>query len=269
MVLSSQRTIHWLSIILDMSIGKRFKALDNTTLNEKFELDTDLHIEEGSYPTLKYFTIGVGGEPITDASDVYKFSRHSAIDGSLYNQIPFAIKLPDEDLTLLEQAEYRFKKKILIDNVEYFAYYLKVIPKPDLRDFYYEITTDEGTSTLGVFNNNTDKILNPEPIEKHNRLTNVEQAKYISKLIKFFFILNKNEVDNLLEVISLLNLDATHINEIGICSGKDVEIDNMMHAVDVQMAYIMDTDLFLATDMLSDEKINLWLEVGGSEPLFL
>lgn len=265
MVLSSQRTIHWLSILLDMSIGKVFKILPNTSLNEKFNIDTDVHTPENNYPKLNYYSIGVGGSPITDATEAYKFSKHSAIDGALFNQIPFAIKKLDEDFDLATRNLYRFRKILVIDDIEYAAYYLKVIDKTDLRDFYYEIKTIGGQSTLGVYNNNTDKILNPLPIDKPSRLNNINTASYISKLIKFYFSLTKNEVDELLNVIALLNLDATHITEIGICSGYD--IDNT--AIDVQLAYILDTDLFITTDMLSDDKINLWIEVGGSEPMFL
>lgn len=269
MVLSSQRTIHWLSILLDMSVGKQFNILPNTSLNEKFNIDTDLHTPEGLYPKLNYFSIGVGGEPITDATDSYKYSRHSVIDGALFNQIPFALKLPEEDFTSEVASKYRFRKSVIIDNTEYIAYYLKTIGDTELRDFYYEIKTIDGQSTLGVYNNNTDKILNPVPINKSNILNNINNASYISKLIKFFFTLTALEVDELYNVINILNLDASYITEIGICSGYDMEVDGDIKAVDTQLAYVLDTNLFLATDMLSEETINLWLEVGGSEPLMV
>ena len=269
MVLSSQRTIHWLSILLDMSVGKVFNILPNTSLNEKFNIDTDIHTPEGNYPKLNYFAIGVGGEVITDATTSYRYSRHSVIDGALFNQIPFALKLPEEDFTSEVQAKYRFRKTVYINNTEYIAYYLKLCGDVELRDFYYEINTIDGKSTLGVYNNNTDKILNPTPINKSTILNNLNTTNYISKLIKFFFTLTATEMYEIFNVIEILNLDATHITEIGICSGHDMDVDGELKAIDTQMAYIMDTNLFLATDMLSEDTINLWLEVGGSEPLMV
>jgi len=269
MVISTQRTIHWLSILLDMSIGKIFKILPNTSLNEKFNIDTDIHTPVHTYPKLNYFSIGVGGEPITDATDTYRFSKHSAMDGSLFNHIPLALKKLDEDFTVEVKAGYRFRKIVTVDNIDYAAYYLKVAPTPLLRDFYYEIKTIDGQSTLGVYNHNTDKILNPIPIEKASRINTMQNSLYISKLIKFYFTLTKNEVTELHNVFTILKLDATHITEIGICSGVDLTINNETKAIDVQTAYILDTNLFLATDMLADEKINLWIEVGGSEPMML
>ena len=139
MVISSQRTIHWLSILLDMSIGKVFKILPNTSLNEKFDIDTEIHTPENMYPKLNYFSIGVGGEPITDATDSYRYSKHSAMDGSLFKHIPLALKRLDEDFTPEVQANYRFRKMITVSNVDYMAYYLRVSNNPLLRDFYYEI----------------------------------------------------------------------------------------------------------------------------------
>ncbi len=269
MVLSAQRSIHWLSILLDMSIGKTFNILPNTSLNEKFNIDPEIHTPTESYPKLNYFSIGVGGEPIMDATDSYRFSKHSVIDGALFNQIPFALKLPSEDFTSEVASVYRFRKLVNIDGVEYVAYYLKTVGDSELRDFYYEINTVDGHSTLGVFNNNTDRILNPTPIDKSTVLNNLNNATYISKLIKFFFTLTASEVDELFNVIEILNLEATHITEIGICSGYEMDTGDNIKAIDVQTAYILDTNLFLATDMLSEDTINLWLEVGGSEPLIM
>lgn len=268
-VIAGQETMHWKSIQQDRGIGKDFKIIPNTSLNEKFDIIPEEHCGEGIYPMLKYFAIGLGGEPILDNGSKYAYSQHQAINGSLFNPMPFVIKKVENDLTPEEQKNYRFRKYMVVDEVEYFAYYLKVVPEPESRDFFTEIVRNGDKNVLSVFNTNTDKILNPVPIDK-NAVQNSTDVKYINKIIKFFFIFTKEEMDELFNVINILKLDATHINEIGICSGVDFETETgLIEAIDTQIAYIAQTDIFLATDMVGDkDPINVWLEIGGSEPLY-
>ncbi len=268
-VIAGQETMHWKLIQQDRGINKEFKIIPNTSLNEKFDILPEKHCGEGIYPTLKYFAIGLGGNIILDNTDKYAYSQHQAINGALFDHIPFVIKKVEEDLTPEEQKNYRFRKYMIVDEVEYFAYYLKVAPPPESRDFFTEIVRNGDKNVLSVFNTNTDRILNPVPIDK-NALKNSKEVKYINKIIKFFFIFSKSEMEELFNVFKVLKLDATHINEIGICSGVDYETETGgLEAIDTQVAFIAQTDLFLATDMVGDkDPINLWLEIGGSEPLY-
>lgn len=275
MVISSSKQIHWMSTLLDMSIRKDFKAVPNTTLNEKFTLDTEYSTPAGEYPTLRYYSIGVGGKPIIDDPDSFKFSKHNVTDASLFNQIPFVMKPVDKDLTKDEQSEYKFRRVETHNEIEYAVYYLKAIEDTELRDFYYQIDTVDGESVLDIFNSNTDNMLNPKPIDKTVNDVNLIKSSYIAKLIKFFFILSKKDVDNIKDVMEILKIKASHITEIGINSGYELDVKDEetnyveTKAIDVQLAYVLDTDLFIATDMLASDEITLWIEIGGSEPLML
>lgn len=269
MVKSSQETMWWKVVVADMSIGKPFRPILNTTLNEKHNILPEEHVAEGVYPTLKYYAIGLGQESMFDNTNKYKFSYHQAINGALFDQIPFVMKTADEDLDNLDKLKYRFRKSITVNGVEYFAYYLKECPYPDSRDFLTEIVVSGDEEYLNVFNSSTDSILNPTPINKQAMLDSPSDSEYINKIIDFTFSMTKTEVDNLLDVFDLLDLDASHINEIAICSGSDITLENgLTEAIDVQTAFICDTSILLATDMLEDDKIDLKIEVGGSEPLF-
>lgn len=267
MVKSSGHSIHWEYARQLRDIGVMFKPLANTTLNEKFDHHPDILPLKNEYPTINYFSIGVGGDERVSGINSYRYSEHSAINGALFNHIPFLLKTLDDDISAEEQSRYRFKKKIVVDGIDYHAYYLKIIETKKHADFYYEIVSNNGHS-LAMYNNNNEDILNPKPIDKQLHIDNTE-TKYITALYKLYFTLSKNEIDELLSVIKILKLDIRHITEIGVCSGIERVIDDKIVATNVQMAYFLDVDILLTLDLISNEAkelIDLYIEIGGSEP---
>lgn len=268
MVINSSSQVHFDYVRQLRDIGVLFKPIPNTTLNEKFEHHQDIQLEPGEYPELKYFSISVGGVERIKGTKNYSYSKHKSIDGALFNHVPFIMKPLDEDISEKEQARYRFRKIVTVDGVDYASYYLKNIETFIHNDFYYEISGEEGKKKLTKYNHNNEDILNPKPLDKSAKVMDLD-TKYIAAIYKAYFILSKQEIDNLLDVFKILKLDTKHITEIGVCSGFDKSIDDKIVATNVQLAYVVGVDLSLTVDLIdsvSKELVDLYIEIGGSEP---
>lgn len=264
-IISTNITMYWIDVLLSMSIRKKHFFHSNTTLNEYFDIDSKTSVPENEYPILNYFTIGVGGEPIIDGVN-YRYNDHSATDVVLRNVIPFKLRRPSEDLTVKEQEDYRFKKTIIINNEEYYAYYLKKISVINARDEFFKITTDENDhSVLSIFNTKDENLLSPKPLDKKAIIENAKTSTFITKNIQFLFNMSIDDLIEINNIIDILKLDATHITEIGLCSSIDNEA--YINPRRTQIAYFAETGINISTKILSEKPLNIFLEVGSSEPL--
>lgn len=273
MVRTSQATIYSIDLALHRMVGKQYATPINTTLNEKFSILQSESIPEGSYPTLKYFVIGIGGNTVIQGNDKYAFSEHSPVDGSLFNHIPFVMKPVNQDLTLEEAANYRLKRIETIAGVQYACYYAKHIPPIELKNFFYSIRTIAGGTsvsapTLSILDTNNSDILNPTPKTRTLNYNNNTTTEYITKIAKVIFRLSTEEIANLKEVLKLRGLEGSQITEIGICSGldKDMPTGNK-ETYACQIMYHVGVSLSLALDLAKGESIQKTIELGGSEPL--
>lgn len=265
MLINSQRTLYGIDIQLCMLIGKEYIPAPNTTLNEKFNLDVDLDVDEYIYPTLKYYTVGVGGNVGIFNKDVHSYSDHGVMDAALFKHVPFVIRKIDEDLTDSEQFNYRFKIKEIINGIEYYCYYLKLIPNINYRNSYYNVTVTDGLSKLSLLDMNTDKYLNP--VERDRLLTedNYLINEYATKSIKLEFSLLGNELVDLNNAISIKYGDGIKLKEIGVCSG--VEIENK--ATKVQIVYHASVDIDTMFHIATSKDIIRAIEIGGMESIRL
>lgn len=263
-ILSANATIYWLDVLLSMSIRKNHFFHSNTTLNEYLDIDRTLLTEDFDYPILNYYAIGTGGEPIIDNIN-YRYNDHSATDIVLRNMIPFVLRPSNNDLTSLEKEQYRFRKSVIINEEVYFAYYLKKIEVINSRDEFFKITTDEaGVPVLSIFNTKDEKLLSPTALEKKALIENNKTTQIITKTIQFLFNLSISELEDIQNVLTLLKLDNTHITEIAICSSIDKETYSEPRKV--QIAYFAEAAINIATKILSEKPLNMYLEVGSSEP---
>lgn len=260
-IISTNSTIYWLDVLLSMSIKKEHIYHSNTTLNEYLSINTEEVTDSDVYPHLQYYAIGIGGEAIITDGE-FRYNDHSGTDAILRNMIPFVIKPIDQDLTEVESAKYRFRKEIVIGGVSYIAYYLKVIETIKARDNFLKISTDENNkSSLSIFNTKDEKLLSPTAIDKKTIIENNKTSTFVTKMIQFLFSLSISELEELSNVFTLLGKTETHITEIAICSGID-----KTEACKVQVAYFAEANINLASKILTESPLNIYLEVGSSEP---
>lgn len=265
MVLSSQRTVYGMALQLSQLLNLEYTPLTNTTLNEKFDISPGYELEDNIYPKLRYFAIGIGGNPMLDNGVGYKYSQHSPVDAALFQHIPFIMRPVTSDLDDVERLQYRFRKVEIFDEIEYACYYLKVIQTIELRDYFYRITTKDGASALLIFNTNTDKLLNPVPKSRTIENVSINDYEYVTKMSKLRFELTIPELSDLKEAMVIRGVGDKQITEIGVCTGSDVLIDGKMESVVTQVAFHVDVNIDLSVAINSDMSILRSIEIGGTE----
>lgn len=273
MVRNSQRTIYNASLSLATLLGKEYTALPNTTLNEKFNILPTYQLPEGMYPTLKYIGIGIGGNSFIEGSSKIQYSEHSPLDGACFEHVPFIMKKIDQDLTMEERLNYRFRIVENFEGEQYVCYYLKKISTIIFEDFFYNIKntvldTGETKPSLLIADLSTEKVLDPIPkIRSINYQTATEQ-NYILKLAKVVFNLSSLELNLLNEVFEIKKIENRMLTEIMLCTGVDVTMaDTSIEAGMVQAAMHVGTSFNILKSVLNKEPLNFTIELGGSEPI--
>ena len=275
LVKASQLTIFGLGLINAMLANRYYSVSINTTLNEKFGILTNEHTPKGTlltpiYPRLKYLVIGNGGIPTVDDATNYRFSQHCAIDGALFNHLPFALKTPSEDFNDVERRRYRLRKEVRIDGELYYAYYARVVETIDYRGYPYLITHRDGVDVLSVFNTNIERILNPRPVIKPDKPLDSLRVDTVINRFKLEFFMSEKDQEELQNVYKILKISQyTKLTEIGVCHGYDVIVPYGLEVADTQISYFLDIDLDVALEFDTRAVFKRNLELGGAEPFYV
>lgn len=275
LVKASQLTIFGLGLINAMLANRYYSVSINTTLNEKFGILTNEHTPKGTlltpiYPRLKYLVIGNGGIPVADDATNYRFSQHCAIDGALFNHLPFALKTPSEDFNDVERRRYRLRKEVRIDGELYYAYYARVVETIDYRGYPYLITHRDGVDVLSVFNTNIERILNPRPVIKPDKPLDSLRVDTVINRFKLEFFMSEKDQEELQNVYKILKISQyTKLTEIGVCHGYDVIVPYGLEVADTQISYFLDIDLDVALEFDARAVFKCNLELGGAEPFYV
>jgi len=239
---SSSATIY--SRLLNLSQMKNvpYTSLPNTTLNEKYNVDTN--VIDG-YPIVKYFGIGV-----MHNIDLINGKRkyHQVYDGALFNQIPFRLsttKLTDKTLFL--------EVPTTINNVQYFAYYLKEASLEESK--ILEVSGLSGNVSVKEFDTGVVNVLNPV-----GYITNNLSDKYLAIVSRLELNLSQVDMVGINEVVNILYPDGgVTLGELGVFSGKK----NGDKLLQTQLMYF--SELEYPVPLLN--KTTLIMDVGGQEPL--
>lgn len=265
---NTSSTIHFNRLIMALLKGEDYQPELNTTLNEKFSILTDSILPDGTYPKLKYFAIGNGG--IKSAYDANRSSEYPAYSAALFNQIPFVVVPAESDLTLSERMKYRFKKELVIDNVVYYEYYLKVIDDVTSPSATFTVEINDDQSILNEINYGDLNALNPQPRDK--KLLSDETNKYITNVSKLTFSMSLSEMEQFKEGMIIkygedVKLDIT---ELAICSGHDIPHDNdLPESVWTQVMFNVPIDEDVK-QMISKDKNGIvkLIDVGSMQSIF-
>lgn len=272
MIINSQRTLYNVDLYLKFMLGVPYKIIPNTSLNEKFDILGKVTPPEGSYPIIKYWAIGTGGNSVVDNKGGLNYSEHGSLDGALFNQIPFVMRRLEDDVDPAIREKYRFRKVELINNEEYACYYLRKIPGFTVNDQFYKVVTkvmNDGTkqSMLYLVDLNDPAILSPVPRDRFINIDNVDSTVCYTKLAKLEFNMTEEEIEDLNKVMDLKKVERRNITEIAACTGFDTELDGNMEAACVQIALFFGVNLDLALDLNSKGELAKVLEIGGGESL--
>lgn len=257
-------------------VGKAMKKLPNTTLNQKLNIFADADLTDNDRPFVQYVSIGNGGHGFiagTNGRVKWKGLGHEPRHTALYNQVPFILRTLDNDLTATERLKYRLRRLENHHDIDYVAYYLRVL---DLSTTEVELeirTVVDGVTTAKPYVP-TIEDMNPVPPS----LTAGEQVTttgdYLSTSAKVPFIMTADEVEEFVNAMKIINGEDGYavISEMATCSGVDRQAtgsfgggsQTYVEAAAVQITSFIETAFVME---YQTDGIKLNLDVGNVEPL--
>lgn len=262
-----------------MYLKRPFRLNKLTTLNTKHEIYADLDLPPDIMPSPLYFSIGDGGHKAVIKSggkSTFRRLPHRSRHVAMYNQLPFILREINNDLISTERAKYALRKRVTIDGVDYFAYYLKRLDLTAVEPVTMYDVTENGVTTSKVFvPSNAD--LNPEPPEFVADGTNITRAEeiYTESLVTINF--SQLDRDEFMDVVRILykDEDISIISEMAICSAFDRQVtgDNgsggevsYMEAIGVQINHHIQVFRSMKED---DQGFVVKINIGASDPMLV
>lgn len=257
-------------------LNKQHVILPYSSLNQLHSILPNEVFNEGEAPSLRYIAIGNKGhrsEAGVDGITITKAIPHQTTDTGLYNQIPFVIRLPEDDLSSPERARYRHRKIISVNNITYVAYYLRVLdfqntqPKLELR------VTENGDTSATEFEFRQNNMRPSIPIIGSNQ-TLVTSGESIAATAKVPFVMSANDAEELRNVARIMYGSEAYsiVSELATVTGIDRPTTADMNgtpihyheAVGAQIASFIST--FYPFDILRNGA-DVDLDIGNVEAL--
>ena len=196
-----------------------------STLNQLHNILPNDVFSETEMPSMKYMAIGNKGhrsEAGIDGISVTKAIPHETTHTGMYNQLPFVLRLPTDDLTTIARAQYRFRKTVSINGVTYIAYYLRVldltdtIPKLELR------VTEDGVTTATDFEFTPNSLRPTLPVIGTNQVL-VTSGNAIASTARITFKITAEDAEELRSVARILYGDENYaiVSELSPVTGID------------------------------------------------
>lgn len=257
-------------------LGLPVPIMANTTLNQKLSIHQDVSVADTDHVAVKYIGIGNRGHRMASGVDNISFPeslQHETTDAGAFNQLPFVLRLPSEDLNAIERQKYRLRRTEVHGGTTYVAYYLKLmdlsstVPQLELR------TVSNGIVTSTDFNASLAN-LNPEPPALLPGQVLTTSGDYVAATAKVPFALSDTDVVEFLNVCNIIYGDEKYaiISEIILCSGVDRALTGDFNgvstgytdAVGVQI-YAFISEFFSVK--YSSRDLTATFDLGSLEPL--
>lgn len=209
------------------ALGLPYEVLDQTTLNEKFNVLPERTLPEGEYPITKFVAIGRGGHRNAAGSDnrsITILEKHRSRDKALFEHIPFILREQDDDLTTEQRKHYAMRTLVVIEDVTYIAYYLKILDLTSQTVEYNRVTITNGEEVSVPYVPSSAE-LSPTPMVLNNQSVNVSNGEFItaSTLINCDF--NEWEVAEILNACRIIYGEENYatLSEVALCSGYPIQ----------------------------------------------
>lgn len=260
-------------------MGLPYTIKNNSTLNERFGIQTGILPDADVIPTMRYFCIGNGGHKMSiGAGGISKTEpvQHRGTDAACFSPIPFVLREPNDDLSVSQRAQYALRRQETHQGTTYYAYYLKRLDFTSVASGMKLININEGVETVAPFVPDSSN-LNPTPPDLSSSGVNLVSGDYVSASANLSIVLNEFDVEELKNVANVIYEDEAYaiISEIGLCSGVDKTVTapasggttiNFNEAIVVQIVSHINT---FQPMVYSNNGSEILLDCGATEPLFV
>ena len=248
MALNSVKTLNFALLEQVRDLNQPFSVLQYSTLNEAFNIGNIAPPSSG-YPTMQYLAIGRGGHSNvvgTGNDTLTDILTHRSTDTTMFQAIPFVMVPTSADLGPTARAKYRIRVLETYGGIDYYCYYLKVIPETNITTDVRVIQVTNGVITSDVAYVPSITSLSPTPINISNTVVNVANGEHLVAQSVLPITLDSTDILNIINACVTKYGDARYatISELGVVSAYDVSVTNTMggHSTtytEVQAAQIM------------------------------
>jgi hypothetical protein len=261
-------------------LGVPFVMVPDTTLNEKFGVQSGVAPPLGTLPNLGYFCIGNGGHQNETGADGFPYTtplQHLSTDAALFRHIPFLVRTIGNDLDPITMQQYALRDIITGQNgIQYIAYYLKRMNLTGVEPSMQISSTTNGVTTTIPYVP-TSANLNPTPPVTSAAGVVTTNGNYITTSAIVDIPFTAQDVAELINVATLIYGNELYavISEIGLCSGVDkiatvaaaggVGAFNYNEAIAVQIAMHITSYYSIGS---SNQGFDFEVQVGATEPLY-
>jgi len=257
--------------------GLKYSHLPFSTINERLDIRANENVLSTDMPVQKVLCIGNGGHGHRTGSDGFPLTRripHLPDHAALYNQIPFVLRSPDNDLTQAERRKYSLRKVVEIDGANWVAYYgRRLTIDVDQPVAIKHTVVEDGIKTVSDYQT-SNKNLYPEAPDLPNTGSVSTSGEYLStsSTINLSFI--EDDVNELINVARILYNDEDYaiISEFAICNAVDrtITINTPNGNVNFEETVHCHVAFFAVAkyDLIFHRKgFNYTIECGATEPL--
>lgn len=277
---SNVRTMFGNALQTAMLQGLPLPILENSTLNEKFNVEPGVLPSPDVLPKMKYFAIGNGGHAVkvTDNGFGIDSLQHESTDAACFKHLPFALRELNNDLSPTERAKYGLRREETYNGTRYIAYYLKRL---DLLNVNVEMSIRTVQEVNGVVTTVPTPFipdssnLNPVPKPLNPSTVNTIEGSYGVCSAVEKVVLTANDINEIIEAVNIMYGDTSLaiISEIAYVSGVDRAIDvnsngNVIRFNEVIAAQV-NTFVAVVYPLTSfKDGITTTIDIGAVEPLF-
>lgn len=275
---NTQRTIYAAYLETCKELNLPISIPEFTTLNQALNIQYPYTYPSNINPYLQYAVVGNGGNTFTSGPNGQQQPvpiQHLATDANLYNLLPLSLRLPNNDLTAAQIAQYRLRTTLTVNGVEYIAYYGLLLNPSNLAVSMNNITNQNGVSTTSLFVP-TAANLSPTPQNLTSLSVNTITGDYVNVNSLMPINFTASQVSEFINACNILygSPTAAIISEIGLCSGYDISVSGMSNGANInyQEAVAVQINAFVNTYYAmyySQNGLNLTFNVGATEPLML
>ena len=248
----------------------------HTTLNEALNILQDFEAFDIQQMNVNLFVIGNKGlaPSVNTNGDIRMVPQNfKPTNAGLYNQLPFVLRLPTNDLSAGERTKYRLRRLEVHGGQTYVAYYGKVIDKSDAISTA-ELRHVEGDTITSVPYVPSISELHPTPQPLTTGNAVISTGDYVAASVKIPFTLTQAELNEFREACNIIYGDEGYANitEVGFASSQDVVTQGDFNGV--QVAYTEAAGVLLTnwatagimTDFVN-QQVNIMFDVGANEPM--
>lgn len=227
-IIGVTRTVYGTYLQTVKNLGLPFTLFENTTLNERLNVQAGIEPPATELPSMRYMAIGNLGHMTVKADDGSDESvpvPHRATDAGLYGQIPFVLREVDNDLPAHVRARYALRVMETHDGVNYVAYYLRRIDMDDVVAQLQHVEVVDGIITTTPFVPTTDN-LNPTRPDISNTGIVLGSTSSTSASAVMTITLGPDDVEEILHAHKVRTGSSRSpvLSEIALCSGVDKEV---------------------------------------------